>query len=169
MHLIWQFLYYVTVDSWYSAEISLYLLYYLYFSVHLLISESQPTLFFAEQTSLPFLQLCKSLSSLRRYSSALGIVKISLKLDALSAQTKMELRTIGARESWYLRFLLLLLIHIFAFSTFYNNSLSIVFPGDGTITVVKILMDYMTFSFTCRIRSSNCWSCTWMGLGAWLC
>ncbi|KAG6401130.1 hypothetical protein SASPL_137975 [Salvia splendens] len=43
------------------------------------------------------LQLCKSLSSLRRYSSALGIVKISLKLDALPVQIKKEVRTIGAQ------------------------------------------------------------------------
>lgn len=50
-----------------------------------------------ERNHLLIVDLCKSLSSLRRYSSALGIVKISLKLDALSAQTKMELRTIGAQ------------------------------------------------------------------------
>ncbi|KAH6782823.1 hypothetical protein C2S52_000278 [Perilla frutescens var. hirtella] len=50
-----------------------------------------------ERNHLLIVDLCKSLSSLRRYSSALGIVKISLKLDVLSAQTKMELRTIGAQ------------------------------------------------------------------------
>ncbi|XP_047955109.1 general transcription factor 3C polypeptide 3-like isoform X1 [Salvia hispanica] len=50
-----------------------------------------------EKNHLLIVDLCKSLSSLRRYSSALGIVKISLKLDALPVQIKKELRTIGAQ------------------------------------------------------------------------
>ncbi|KAL1533395.1 general transcription factor 3C polypeptide 3-like isoform X2 [Salvia divinorum] len=50
-----------------------------------------------ERNHLLIVDLCKSLSSLRRYSSALGIVKISLKLDALPVQIKKELRTIGAQ------------------------------------------------------------------------
>ncbi|XP_042014355.1 general transcription factor 3C polypeptide 3-like [Salvia splendens] len=50
-----------------------------------------------ERNHLLIVDLCKSLSSLRRYSRALGIVKISLKLDALPVQIKKELRTIGAQ------------------------------------------------------------------------
>ncbi|XP_042039082.1 general transcription factor 3C polypeptide 3-like isoform X1 [Salvia splendens] len=50
-----------------------------------------------ERNHLLIVDLCKSLSSLKRYSDALKIVQISLKLEALPVQIKEELRTIGAR------------------------------------------------------------------------
>ncbi|XP_047964509.1 general transcription factor 3C polypeptide 3-like isoform X2 [Salvia hispanica] len=50
-----------------------------------------------ERNHMLIVDLCKSsLSSLRRCSSALEIVQISLKLEALPVQIKKELRTIGA-------------------------------------------------------------------------
>lgn len=47
------------------------------------------------------LQLCKALSSLRRYGEALEIINLTLRLahTSLSAEKKEELRSLGARKS----------------------------------------------------------------------
>ncbi|GER54884.1 tetratricopeptide repeat (TPR)-containing protein [Striga asiatica] len=55
-----------------------------------------------EENHLLIVDLCKSLSVLRRYWDALEIINICLKLESntLSAQIKEELRTLGAQVSY---------------------------------------------------------------------
>ncbi|KAI3465484.1 hypothetical protein Pfo_022147 [Paulownia fortunei] len=61
-----------------------------------------PDLLTEEGHHLLIVDLCKSLSSLRRYWDALEIINLSLKLESntLSVQTKEELRTLGAQISY---------------------------------------------------------------------
>ncbi|CAA0806010.1 tetratricopeptide repeat (TPR)-containing protein [Striga hermonthica] len=55
-----------------------------------------------EENHLLIVDLCKSLSSLRRYWDALEIINVCLKLESntLSGQIKEELRTLGAQVSY---------------------------------------------------------------------